>query len=465
MPGYNISKNGWLKRILICTFITIYLTVTSMPPRANANPVAVAAGAVEIGTLAFWGGAVLVASVGTAVGMDDDLAQDIKDFGKAAWTGANDAIKASISWSVSAMSWGSSTAETKTTYAVQFTPEVKTYLESSFKSHFIDNPLKPLTVDPVTGLIVTAASLTTYQSMRVRSFDYALGFISPYYYVREITYNAAEKAWVIRSSTSITSTSLNGTWPHYGLPYTDAASAYKYFVDAGIIDIPKWDNWPLDKTPEYGVPTTPDVITPAIPVGMPDVFTMPAPTGTVDDAGKVIDYAFPAIGYPDAVRPANPASPWDDIAIGNPAIPANPAIPGQRVKDLTKTDTITATPDIAVPTTGNPAIPANPPLDWSDTPTDGLNFGPLRIAGDLFTTKFPFSIPWDIQRQFNVFNVNPKPPVLHVDKSIPIFNTSMKLKFDIDFTIMEPAAVVVRWFMIIAFDLGMILAMRKFMPE
>lgn len=110
-------------------------------------------------------------------------------------------------------------------------------------------------------------------------------------------------------------------------------------------------------------------------------------------------------------------------------------------------------------------IAGNPPLDWGDTPSDTLNFGPLRLAGNLFTTKFPFSIPWDIQRQFSVFNVEPKPAILKVDKTIPIFNTTMKLKFDIDFTIMEPAAVVVRWFAIIAFDLGMILSIRKFMPE
>lgn len=108
--------------------------------------------------------------------------------------------------------------------------------------------------------------------------------------------------------------------------------------------------------------------------------------------------------------------------------------------------------------------PVNPPLDWNSQPSERINWEPLKL-GNVLTKKFPFSIPWDIGNQFAVFDVSPKPPVLKVDKIIPVFNTSMKFKFTIDFTIWDPVFVVVRWGLIVAFDLGMILSIRKFMPE
>lgn len=453
----NSFLQTWGKKLLICALVTIYMSVSMVPRRAEANPVVVAAGAVEIGTLAFWGGTVLVASLGVAVGMDKSLADDIKDFGKSAWTGANDAIKSSISWSVSKMSFGSSTATKKTTYAVEFTPEVKAYLSSSYDSYFRTSETRPkIAINTSTQMVTKATAVVTHKAITAL-YGHWLGNTSYNIWGGDSILTAVENVgtnlWTVWAARP-------GTFPYnarskgitYTIPTSSVATVLETLVARGEVTLaPDYlDNstWTIPAT------TYPDVIVPgAIPVGMPDVFTMPAPSGVIDPAGNV-DYDMPAIGYPDAVIPANPANPWD-VAIGNPAIP------GQVVKDLSRTDTITANPDVAVPDT---AV-SNPPIDWSDTPSDSLNFGPLRIAGNLFTTKFPFSIPWDIERQFNIFNVTPKAPILHVDKTIPIFNTSMKLKFNIDFTIMEPAAIVVRWFMIIAFDLGMILSMRKFMPE
>ncbi|WP_459595082.1 hypothetical protein [Campylobacter jejuni] len=113
---------------------------------------------------------------------------------------------------------------------------------------------------------------------------------------------------------------------------------------------------------------------------------------------------------------------------------------------------------------GDTVVPGQPPLDWNDTPTDKINFEPLKI-GPILTKKFPFSIPWDIGRQFAVFDVSPKTPVIKVNKEVPVFGTTMKLKFDIDFSLFDNAVVVVRWFLIILFDLGMILSIRRFLPE
>lgn len=97
--------------------------------------------------------------------------------------------------------------------------------------------------------------------------------------------------------------------------------------------------------------------------------------------------------------------------------------------------------------------------------SDKINWEPLKLLPDTFTKKFPFSIPWDIARQLSVFDVSPQAPVLHVNKVIPVFGSTVNLKFDIDFSMFDTVAVIVRWFLIIAFDLGVILSIRKFMPE
>lgn len=101
----------------------------------------------------------------------------------------------------------------------------------------------------------------------------------------------------------------------------------------------------------------------------------------------------------------------------------------------------------------------------STTATTGINFQPLLLAGGTFTEKFPFSIPWDVGRQLSVFNVEPQSPVFKVDKSIDVFGYDMKMKFDIDFSAFDGLAVIARWFLLIAFDIGMILGIRRLLPE
>lgn len=454
MPTNYLMKNNfmqiWGKKILICILITVYLTVSVYPKRADAFFPAIAiGGAIEIGALAFWGGAALVASVGVAVGLDKELTDNIKDFGKSAWDGANDAIKSSITWATSKMTFGSTER-----YEVPITPEVKTYLETSFKNYWVNNPARPkLAINPVSKLVTTAAALTGFTTMASSAVNKSLGWHAMngniYNNVFKIVYLGSGQVQLSAQRTAGSTTStITFTYPVNSLQ-----EAYDYMIQNNILrPSVVGSGWTAETAPVLTNPLAPDVITVGdIPVGMPDVFTMPAPVAIpVSGQPDMIDLGIPVIGYPQGVIPAKP---WD-VAIGNPAIP------GQAVKDLSPADTITSAPTISAP-----AVPANPSINWNDIPSDSLNFGPLKIAGYLFTTKFPFSIPWDIERQFAVFDVTPKPAILKVDKTIPLFGTSMKMKFEIDFTIMEPVAVVVRWFMIIAFDLGMILSIRKFMPE
>lgn len=136
---------------------------------------------------------------------------------------------------------------------------------------------------------------------------------------------------------------------------------------------------------------------------------------------------------------------------------------------LTVPGSLTLTGDAVIPAVqemvGTTDIPGTSNPDWGSTPSDKLNFEPLKLAVGLFTTKFPFSIPWDIKNQLSVFDVQPQTPVLKVNEVIPLFNTKMNLKFNIDFSLFNPIIPIVRWFLIIIFDLGLILSLRKFLPE
>lgn len=201
------------------------------------------------------------------------------------------------------------------------------------------------------------------------------------------------------------------------------------------------------------------------PVANPGVDVHMRNDGTLaDDAGKVYSPDQVKVKATPIPRIAKDAAgnPIKDAA-GNPVIGVpvgavgvgDAAIPGTLVNVRTGEAVQTKTGDTV----------ANPPLDWSSQPTESINWGPLKLAGGALTKKFPFSIPWDIAAQLRVFDVQPKTPVIAVDQRIPVFATEMRLKFTIDFSLFNSVVPVVNWFLIIAGDLGMILAIRKFMPE
>lgn len=115
------------------------------------------------------------------------------------------------------------------------------------------------------------------------------------------------------------------------------------------------------------------------------------------------------------------------------------------------------------------ATPTNPnlPPDYTPPTTGGLNFAPLMFAGQLLTDKFPFSIPWDLKAQLNVFNVTPQAPVVNIDipKFVSVGGVNMPLKFDVDLTQFNTLALITRWFLTLLIDIGFILMIRRLMPE
>lgn len=134
------------------------------------------------------------------------------------------------------------------------------------------------------------------------------------------------------------------------------------------------------------------------------------------------------------------------------------------------TGTTVGNPDIAtdvpyVPPVVTPPPPYIPPFE--DGGSSSLDFTPLMASGDVMSRKFPFSIPFDFVRQLQVFNVEPEAPIfqVRVPDYLQIEQISVPMNFDIDLTMFDTIALIIRWGGVIVFDIGLIFAIRKFLPE
>lgn len=90
-----------------------------------------------------------------------------------------------------------------------------------------------------------------------------------------------------------------------------------------------------------------------------------------------------------------------------------------------------------------------------------LNMEPLKVSTELFTTRFPFSLPWDFLRAFES---------METDGSWePKFNFSMpaglpvgnSFDMEIDLTMWNEVADVARKFELLCFDIGLIILTRR----
>ena len=100
-------------------------------------------------------------------------------------------------------------------------------------------------------------------------------------------------------------------------------------------------------------------------------------------------------------------------------------------------------------------------------PTKAIIWTPLMMAGSAMTTKFPFSLPWDLINQLKIFDAAPQSP--KIDINIPdylqIAGQTIPFKFTLDLSMFDKVATMVRWFNIIIWDIALILVLRKLLPE
>lgn len=409
-----------LRRLSVILLALLLIAFISVPPRANANPIAVAAGGVEIGALAFWGGAALIAATGTAVGMSPAVAAKINSFGKSAWVGANDAVKASITASVSGLANGWNTASRAT---VGWSSTAYDYLKSKWDEYFSGG----VTVDS-NGIITAVATL----DMVVLPSYYGVGanYSSPKNLgsvgsstIRDIFVNQWGVAEVIFYS---------GTYAAYSNLVHADGSYYKNAIDAFNdlrVRLPITDNAQV-VTGTFSPAQGSGVTGPFIPVRYPqDVFpqslNLPAPRGALNPDGTVAGYNTPTIGRVGGTAQG-------EIAVGFPTSSAGSA-------GLTASDSITAA-DTANPGTGSSGE-TKPKDDWPSK---------LKVA---VTTRFPFSLPWDMAYLIGLFNYVPEVPVF----TVPIGRASFTVKLDQ----LDPYMPYFHFFIIVSFLYGLVMKTRS----
>lgn len=110
---------------------------------------------------------------------------------------------------------------------------------------------------------------------------------------------------------------------------------------------------------------------------------------------------------------------------------------------------------VTIPGEGAIDPPINPPIDTPFPPFpsfgNSLDFSPMYLTG--VTEKFPFSLPWDIGRLINKFDVEPKAPIFE----LPLVDE----KISLDLTIFDEWANIGRFFILIGFVLSLILISTK----
>lgn len=103
---------------------------------------------------------------------------------------------------------------------------------------------------------------------------------------------------------------------------------------------------------------------------------------------------------------------------------------------------------------------------WTGTATESvsssmegnIDWGPLSVAGNLFTNRFPFSLPWDLMRSFTT---------LAADEVAPDFRFQFYTKllgyvdFKVDLSMFEDLRKVAKTIELLAFDVGLVLITRK----
>lgn len=86
-----------------------------------------------------------------------------------------------------------------------------------------------------------------------------------------------------------------------------------------------------------------------------------------------------------------------------------------------------------------------------------LDLSKMTLGQNLMM-RFPFCIPFDLAHAFEMFRgAGTTPPIWHVKFDV----CGREYGFDIDMTMYEPWAIIVRWGILVAFNIGLILVTRK----
>lgn len=161
-------------------------------------------------------------------------------------------------------------------------------------------------------------------------------------------------------------------------------------------------------------------------------------------------YGGTAIAAP--MIPGIPSTPWQKDVTKPVAIPIPPGVityPEAGKATLELTPDITAdiiTDMVGTANPGNPGTGEPPPKgDWPDS------------LGKIVTTRFPFSLPWDLYRVIALFNATPITPVFKIDTKF----MGMDYKFEYGLGWLDPYIPWFRGFLIAGFVIFLIQSTRN----
>lgn len=225
----------------------------------------------------------------------------------------------------------------------------------------------------------------------------------------------------------------------------------------------------INTSPKTGKPTMAIPVTAIVqdPVQNP---VKPDPSGGIiiskPDGTPVTDpdTELPPVTNVPEVRP-NPGTGEPEI-IPSPGQPAEPATP-PATDPVTPTDPDSPTdpdPGTGEPGTGDPGTgtPPDDPNDPEEEKPENVEWEKLKAIPYLFTTKFPFSLPWDAMRAAEaVFGDVPVTSKFKYTVEVPI-GDGEPYKLDLSFPpLMDTFGKIFRTGIVIAFDLGLLYAVRK----
>ncbi|MBK5515686.1 hypothetical protein JFT70_14050 [Bacillus sp. TH11] len=218
----------------------------------------------------------------------------------------------------------------------------------------------------------------------------------------------------------------------------------------------------INKDPKTGKPTMAIPVTAIVqdPVQNP---VKPDPNGGIiiskPDGTPVTDPETelpPVTNNPEVVT--NPTTGEPEIK-PTPNSPPQPAIPPANTPEPTPDPPTTEDPDTGDPDTGDPDTDS-PPTDPDDEDPGKVRWDKLKDIPNFMTTRFPFSLPWDIARFLDaVFpDVTPISELVFEFPDIGSYDTSFEIRIPEYF---EPWMDFARAAFIYGFDISLVYAIYR----
>lgn len=421
---------------VIIFFSAYFIQVQS----AAAGPELAIPAGIEVGAGVYVGGALILAGLAGAFGYSQ-YSEDINAHAKRVWDGAQQITKDMIIASYDA-------AVKAGKNVMEIAPEVWADLSSLIAKEAVPVNDKIMNGSIFTSSCPSTCSYTLRGSWVIQEYYMDGSKRNTYKILNNVsssgsisvlgyTWNSVKPVWnqgLIAVLAAISGVAPNGggLTLKYDLVYTGTSTITEDAIKSGIAS-------------SFGTANFPTTVR----IPMVDEFK---PTTVVDGQTKEVVW-----------DPATSTWKTKDGAVTVPNTAVNVGAPTITLENgkVTATDFTGKKTDVIAESTPPPVVQpgSKGKIDWSK----------LTMALSTLKTVFPFSIPWDMLDFLGQFNVNPKTPIFHLksERTINLGGKSIPINFDwtLDFSFLDGIAKIARWGLIIAFDVYMITALRKFTPD